>query len=154
MKQIQTYRLDAMLQMWPSILTLTMTLTLKFQGLIFNLINISKEKMVRLSRNEKQTYRLNIRPQMWPSTLTLAMTMTFSRTCLWPAMSGMDGLIVTKQQYNCQLNTWWHHQMETFSTLLALCVGNSPVTGVPRSPVNSPHKGQWRGALMFSLIYA
>ena len=23
----------------------------------------------------------------------------------------------------------------------------------PRSPVNSPHKGQWRGALMFSLIY-
>ena len=25
--------------------------------------------------------------------------------------------------------TWWHHQMETFSALLALCVGNSPVTG-------------------------
>ena len=24
----------------------------------------------------------------------------------------------------------------------------------PRSPVNSPHKGQWRGALMFSLICA
>ena len=34
------------------------------------------------------------------------------------------------------------------SALLALCAGNSPV------PVNSPHKGQWRGALMFSLIYA
>ena len=43
---------------------------------------------------------------------------------------------------------WWRHQMETFSALLALCVGNSPV------PVNSPHKGQWRGALMFSLICA
>ena len=41
---------------------------------------------------------------------------------------------------------WWRHQMETFSALLALCAGNSPV------PVNSPHKGQWRGALMFSLI--
>ena len=27
-----------------------------------------------------------------------------------------------------------------------ICAGNSPV------PVNSPHKGQWRGALMFSLI--
>ena len=25
--------------------------------------------------------------------------------------------------------TWWRHQMETFSTLLALCAGNSPVTG-------------------------
>ena len=40
------------------------------------------------------------------------------------------------------LDTWWRHQMETFSALLALCVENSPV----------PHKGQWRGALMFSLI--
>ena len=34
----------------------------------------------------------------------------------------------------------------TFSALLAICAGNS------RSPMNSPHKGQWRGALMFSLI--
>ena len=25
--------------------------------------------------------------------------------------------------------SWWRHQMETFSTLLALCAGNSPVTG-------------------------
>ena len=38
--------------------------------------------------------------------------------------------------------------MEPLSALLALCAGNSPV------PVNSPHKGQWRGALMFSLIFA
>ena len=38
------------------------------------------------------------------------------------------------------LLTWWRHQMETFSAL--------------RSPVNSPHKGQWRGAFMFSLICA
>ena len=30
--------------------------------------------------------------------------------------------------------------------ITGLCVGNLPV------PVNSPHKGQWRGALMFSLI--
>ena len=43
-------------------------------------------------------------------------------------------------------HSWWRHQMETFSALLALCAGNSP------APVNSPHKGQWRGALMFSLI--
>ena len=27
------------------------------------------------------------------------------------------------------------------------------VWGIHRPPVNSPHKGQWRGALMFSLIY-
>ena len=34
------------------------------------------------------------------------------------------------------------------SPLLAICEGNSPVTG------EFPHKGQWRGALMFSLICA
>ena len=28
------------------------------------------------------------------------------------------------------------------------------VRGIHRSPVNSPHKGQWRGAFMFSLICA
>ena len=37
---------------------------------------------------------------------------------------------------NCFSGQWWRHQMETFSV----------------SPVNSPHKGQWRGTLMFSLI--
>ena len=26
-------------------------------------------------------------------------------------------------------NSWWRHQMETFSALLAFCAGNSPVTG-------------------------
>ena len=38
--------------------------------------------------------------------------------------------------------------METFSVLLIF------VRGIHRSPVNFPHKGQWRGALMFSLICA
>ena len=33
--------------------------------------------------------------------------------------------------------------MEAFSTLLSLCAGNSPAT------VNSLHRGQWRGNLMF-----
>ena len=45
-----------------------------------------------------------------------------------------------------------HHddviKMETFSALLAI------VRGIDRSPVNSPHKGQWRVALMFTLISA
>ena len=42
---------------------------------------------------------------------------------------------ITSKKY-VQL-AWWRHQMETFSALLAICAGNSP------------HKGQWRGALMF-----
>ena len=44
------------------------------------------------------------------------------------------------------VSSWWRHQMEIFSALLAICAGNSP------APVKSPHKGQWRGTLMFSLI--
>ena len=28
-----------------------------------------------------------------------------------------------------EISTWWRHQMETFSALLVLCAGNSPVTG-------------------------
>ena len=27
------------------------------------------------------------------------------------------------------VHTWWRHQMETFSTWLAICAGNSPVNG-------------------------
>ena len=48
--------------------------------------------------------------------------------------------------------SWWLYcYMMTssngnISALLAPCAGNSPV------PVNSPHKGQWGRALMFSLI--
>ena len=43
---------------------------------------------------------------------------------------------------------WWRHQMETFSALLAF------VKGIHWSPMDSPHKGQWRRTLMFSLICA
>ena len=31
--------------------------------------------------------------------------------------------------FNTTMPLWWRHQMETFSALLALCAGNSPVTG-------------------------
>ena len=40
----------------------------------------------------------------------------------------------------------WCHQMETFSRYWPF------VQGIHRSSVNSPNKGQWRGALVFSLI--
>ena len=42
-------------------------------------------------------------------------------------------------------SSWWRHKMETFSALLVICAGNSPVT---------PHKGQWRVASMISLSCA
>ena len=42
--------------------------------------------------------------------------------------------------------SWLRYQMETFTRYWPF------VLGIHRSPVNSPHKGQWRGALMFSFI--
>ena len=51
----------------------------------------------------------------------------------------VDGLgqIVHTTKGGIMCKTWWRHQMETFSALLAICEG---------------HKGQWRGALMLSLV--
>ena len=45
-------------------------------------------------------------------------------------------------------SAWWRHQIETFSALLAICAGNSQVTG------EFPAQSQLRGPLMFSLICA
>ena len=42
----------------------------------------------------------------------------------------------------------WHHQMETFSALLAICAGNSPVPG------EFPAQKSVMRSLMFSLICA
>ena len=42
--------------------------------------------------------------------------------------------------------TWWRHQMETFSALLALCVGNSPLPG------EFPAQRPVTRSMMFSLI--
>ena len=34
------------------------------------------------------------------------------------------------------MDSWWRHQMETYSALLALCAGNSPITG--KFPIQRP----------------
>ena len=52
--------------------------------------------------------------------------------------------------YSCCLDrldiSWWRHEMETFPHYWPF------VRRIHRSPVNSPHKGQWRGTLMFSVF--
>ena len=47
-----------------------------------------------------------------------------------------------------QSSTWWRHQMETFPRYWPF------VRGIHRSSVNSLHKDQWGGTLMFSLTCA
>ena len=52
------------------------------------------------------------------------------QVCLWCCWSNKvlkSSAIHLRNCAICSL-TWWRHQIETFSALLALCVGNSPVT--------------------------
>ena len=57
--------------------------------------------------------------------------------CLWDAVSACIHVIKWKHDV-----TKWKHFPRYWPF----------VRGIHRSPVNSPHKGQWRGALMFSFI--
>ena len=52
-------------------------------------------------------------PKIWALTWLLL-------SAIWQAL----GIIAAEPSV-----TWWRHQMELFSALLAICVGNSPVTG-------------------------
>ena len=57
----------------------------------------------------------------------------------------MQIFVVNASKY---LGTWWRHQMEPFSALLALCAGTSPVAG------EFPTQRPVTRSLMFSLICA
>ena len=41
----------------------------------------------------------------------------------------MTDAIATPNVLNVPECAWWRHRMETFSALLAICAGNSPVSG-------------------------
>ena len=63
----------------------------------------------------------------------------------------------TKDQLRGKVSIWWRHNdvnMMASSNGNIFRVTGLFVRGIHRSPVNSPHIGQWRGALMFSLIWA
>ena len=76
-------------------------------------------------------------------TATFSQSNHYNRRCRLP---NMYCLAIGYLLCHTAQPAWGRHQMETFSALLAICAGNSPV--------NSPPKGQWRGGLLFSLIYA
>ena len=59
--------------------------------------------------------------------------MNFGFVITWDLITVDDQLAsISISLWSCwqiTCNTWWRHQMETFSALLAICAGNSPVTG-------------------------
>ena len=105
-----------------------------------NARNISVRNKIRISPKrhsvrevicmfKKKSRRKNIMLRSWY--FFLLSTIHFvQQTRIW----FIKYVFVTKPAYS-----WWRHQMETFSALLAL------VLGLHRWPVNSPHKGQLRG---------
>ena len=55
---------------------------------------------------------------------------TLNATSLALCNGNAVSVLMSSRPHNLQMIiTWWRHQMETFSALLALCAGNSPVTG-------------------------
>ena len=64
----------------------------------------------------------------------------------WDATETRRGTVLDKITYKGHRRHTMTSSMEKFSALLALCEGNPPV--------DSPHKGQWCGVLMFCLICA
>ena len=151
---------------WPIVGTLE-KMTVLYKGLEVYILNVydlvSQQLQVRVIKHYQYILFvmlsfIHYHQTIYPSLSHIAFTPTGNTYLCTPGSlmhcSGISKVHVLGVDTNCHHCTqwlpsaWWRHQMETFFALLALCAGNSPVT------VNSPHKGQWRGALMFSLIYA
>ena len=49
-----------------------------------------------------------------------------SLTVTMASLTTVPGIYYSREYHG---HSWWHHQMLTFSTSLALCAGNSPVNG-------------------------
>ena len=67
----------------------------------------------------------------------------------WMAYTSLMTTVITFSTYVwiCHRHiSWWCREIKTFSALLVICAGDSPVPG------EFPAQSQWRGALMFSLI--
>ena len=72
-------------------------------------------------------YCINInktRPIRSPSNSLALSLKKWTLFCSW----FLTWFLILDLWFHCDI-PWWRHQMETFSALLAICAGNSPVTG-------------------------
>ena len=81
------------------------------------------------NRNELHFFRWHCQLQFPNAFLLLFFSFKFN----WSGfpMAPQPEIVIGSCNYWCRRTpeTWWRHQMETFSALLALCAGNSPVNG-------------------------
>ena len=87
---------------------------------------------VPIIKIRRPNYRLNL----WWESLYLAFIVKRGPVYIIRRVKDFTHNNTVKCRYNTtrvitilHMAPWWRHQMETFSALLALCAGNSPVTG-------------------------
>ena len=94
----------------------------------------------RYTRESQITDNLTVKQSV---RLTTKKTSKLYITLICPSLSGKCFYAETSSYFHDDVIKWKHFpRYRPF------------VRVIHRSPVNSPHKGQWRGALMFSLICA
>ena len=72
-----------------------------------------------------KNYMYNTSHETWIWFMRCYVLLWFCTCQVYPYPSGLLYPVRVKPSWK----TWWYHQMGTFSALLALCAGNSPVTG-------------------------
>ena len=111
---------------------------------VFNTISVTMPITIQ-SQNETHLWKRMSR-RAYHSNISLALCMAFCSIKTW--LSNLDFRhrnsvqIIVNDTHDDVIK--WKHFPRYWPF----------VRGIHRSPVNSPHKGQWRGALMFTLICA
>ena len=81
----------------------------------------------RIASPSWQTKSLGARRQCSQATVNNVLPLMTDSRRFWP------GHLISPTRHGCtahsEMRSWWRHQMEPFSALLALCAGNSPVSG-------------------------
>ena len=111
---------------------------------LFTMIEgISDERWTKLLQKDNQKYYVYWCLSKYPYEVSKYFTICLHKVELPSSYHCKAPEIGGHSTWSCR-----RHHMETFSALLAICAGNLPVTG------EFPHKGQWRGAFTFSLMWA
>ena len=115
---------------------------------IYNFISIMKGKLPLFHSIGKLYGLIRFRYLINPSNANRCIR-KYASNQFWSAV------FITHSMVSEQLSQWWLLRRTIHDDVIKWkhFPRNWPfVRGIHRSPVNSPHKGQWRGALMFSLI--
>ena len=86
---------------------------------------ISLHLMICMKKYKIVTIFLSSCFRMWVQSLSIYCSISPSRCCI----RNDDDIRLILIRCWTQNRTWWRHQMETFSVLLAFFAGDSPVTG-------------------------